>query len=467
MPQPLSLPELAAEALAAPPLARACWLAAWIGDGRELTGTGVLRPADALKACAALGIELPPGTSRLRSARDVGELHQAWEMAVAAGLVTVTASQVRAAPDAPGLAGAAGAVAAAGAAGPITPELSERIVTAWLRAAALPMGVPDEPCMICLAVLHELVQVGGPADMPGLVRAGVDAVRQLGSIGFLPDDPGETCPGCGEVHPPDRLAGLLGGLAAGSEIDAADHARSSVAALVRSGAAVTGPGTVAGGTVSLSALGGILADRIMAGLEPDPAASAADAAQQVSILPERLAEAAIRPWLAARPPDAAVRQLLDAAAHGGPLTRGAALTLARKQGLYGRAAWREQAREPGFGAYARQWLISQGEPVVADDRDDAWLLVDSITQAGTAAPEEVISAVLGSALVSGPDEETDDLLTLIERCGHPAARAVAILMREAARWGLPEIRLPCQACSLDMFCALGKVSGVIQYLIHA
>ena len=431
MPQLLSLPELAEAALAAAPLARACRLAAWVGDGRELTGTGVLRPAAALEACAEAGIELPPGTSRLRSARDVEDLHRAWEAAVETGLVTVVAGQAWAAADAPGLAEAAAKIAETGEAGPMTPEFSERIITAWLRAAALPMGVPEDPCMICLAVLHELGQAGRPSGMPGLIQAAADAAAGTGGIAFGPPDPGGVCPGCGEVHEPDELIELLAGLAGDSDGDVAGHALTSVALLVQYGAAVTGPGTTVGGTVCLTTLGELLADRIMAGLEPDPAMSAADAAQLVSVLPGRLAEAAIEPWLAVRVPDGAVRELLAAAERGDPVTRGSALALARKQDPHGRAAWREQARKPGFGAYARQWLISRGEPVVADERDDAWLLVESITQVGVVAPAEVVSAVLGSAVRSEPESETDDVLAGIERCGHPAAADVAHLMRDA------------------------------------
>lgn len=433
MPQPLPLPDLAASALAAVPLARACCLAAWIGDGRELTGTGVLRPAIAAEACAAIGIELAPGVSRLRSARDVAELHQAWEAAVAAGLVTVASGRAWAAADAPALAEAAVRVAETAAPGPITPEFSERIITAWLRAAAVGMGVPEEPCLICLTVLQELSQARWPSDLPSVMRAGAEAAAGPGGIAFGPADPTAACPDCGEVHDPDELAELLSGLAGDIEDDAAEHALTSVDLLVSYGAAVTGPGRTAGGTVSLTGLGELLADRIMAGLAPDPAVPAADAAQLVSVLPEKLAEAAIRPWLAARTPDGAVRELLEAAERGDPVTRGSAMALARKQDPSGRAAWREQARKPGFGAYARQWLISRGEPVVADERDDAWLLVESIAQVGVVAPAEVVSAVLGSAIASEPEEETEDVLAGIERCGHPAAADVADLMREVTR----------------------------------
>lgn len=433
MPPSLPLPDLAASALAALPLARACCLAAWIGDGRELTGTGVLRPAIATQACAAIGIELAPGTSRPRSARDVAELHQAWEAAVAAGLVTVASGRARATADASALAEAAARVAETDDPGPMTPEFSERIITAWLRAAAVGMGVPEEPCLICLTVLHQLSQAGRPADMPAVMRAGAEAAAGPGGIAFGPADTAGSCPGCGEVHDPGEVAELLSALAGDVEDDAAEHALTSVALLVSYGAAVTGPGRTPGGTVSLTALGELLADRIMAGLEPDPAAPAADAAQLVSVLPEKLAEAAIRPWLAMRTPDGAVRELLEAAERGDPVTRGSALALARKQDPSGRAAWREQARKPGFGAYARQWLISRGEPVVADERDDAWLLVESIAQVGVVAPAEVVSAVLGSAIAAEPEEETEDVLAGIERCGHPAAADVAHLMREATR----------------------------------
>ena len=89
--------ELAQAALTFLPLTRARQLAEWIGDGRELTTTGVLRPAVAVQACRALGIELPSG--KLRSAKDVTELQQAWQVAVAAEFVLVAANRVRAARD--------------------------------------------------------------------------------------------------------------------------------------------------------------------------------------------------------------------------------------------------------------------------------------------------------------------------------------------------------------------------------
>jgi hypothetical protein len=88
---------LARTALSTVPLTRALALAQWTGAGRELTTTGVLRPAVAVEACRMLGIAVPSG--KLRSAKDVPELDQAWAVALAADLVLVTADRASAAPD--------------------------------------------------------------------------------------------------------------------------------------------------------------------------------------------------------------------------------------------------------------------------------------------------------------------------------------------------------------------------------
>src|SRR4030081_3333805 len=98
MPRPsLVSSELAEAALSCGALARAHQLATWVGQGGELTSTGVPRPADAAEACRVLGIELPPG--RLRSAKDVPGLMQDWEVAVTAGFIEPGASRVYAASD--------------------------------------------------------------------------------------------------------------------------------------------------------------------------------------------------------------------------------------------------------------------------------------------------------------------------------------------------------------------------------
>jgi hypothetical protein len=87
---------LARKALTTVPLTRALALAQWTGASRELTTTGALRPVVAVQACRSLGIDVPSG--KLRSAKDVPELDQAWAVALAADLVLVTATRASATP---------------------------------------------------------------------------------------------------------------------------------------------------------------------------------------------------------------------------------------------------------------------------------------------------------------------------------------------------------------------------------
>jgi len=132
--------DLARAALATEPLRRALDLAEWIGGGagasRELTTTGVLRPAVAAEACRAFGIELPSG--KLRSAKDVEELQRAWEVAVAGDLVLIGGNRVTPALDVPQL-----IAVAREESGPVEvkPDLAERAIYAWLQGAAVPLGV--------------------------------------------------------------------------------------------------------------------------------------------------------------------------------------------------------------------------------------------------------------------------------------------------------------------------------------
>jgi hypothetical protein len=98
----LTTQEIAAAALSCAAFADAVKLAAWLGPGRELTASGVLRPAIAVQACQALGIPLASG--KLRSAMDVPELERAWTVALAAGLVLVAANRASTAPVTAGIA---------------------------------------------------------------------------------------------------------------------------------------------------------------------------------------------------------------------------------------------------------------------------------------------------------------------------------------------------------------------------
>ncbi len=102
---------LAAAAAASPLVQRAVALAGWVGPGRSVTPSRMLRPAEAVEAVIALGLDRPvlpsaggtagrgvggvavrPGhgdAPGARSAKDVPALHAVWCAAVAAGLIEV------------------------------------------------------------------------------------------------------------------------------------------------------------------------------------------------------------------------------------------------------------------------------------------------------------------------------------------------------------------------------------------
>jgi hypothetical protein len=410
--------ELAQAALASRPLTRARQLAEWIGEMRELTTTGVLRPAVAVQACQALGIELPSG--KLRSAKDVTELQQAWEVAVAGELVLVTGNRVRAARDVAEFARAAEGTA------PLRPDLAERALRGWVQGAGVPLGLPDDPCPSCLTVLHELSLAGKAVDLADLA----DAITTAASV---PDD-GEdgVCPNCGQVHgtPRPGLPGF-GGLDYVLAEDAAEHAQSTVSFLVQFGAAATGPGSTQGGTAVLTPLGRLLGEAVIAGLAPAADAGAGQLVSALAPLPPKVAQAAAGPWLAARTPAAAVRELLSYAERAGSYSRSAALDIARWQGTAAIEAWREFAERPGFGAYARQWLSAQGEPAPTDDRDEAWLLVEAMVQAGEGTlPSGFAALVFAGAVrqIAGDDAVVAEVLAGIRDSGHPQARQVAAVL---------------------------------------
>ena len=68
---------------------RAVALGSWLADSgpRPLTGREVLRKPDVPAAAAVIGVKAPQTP---RSAADVPDLHRAWLLALAAGLVAVT-----------------------------------------------------------------------------------------------------------------------------------------------------------------------------------------------------------------------------------------------------------------------------------------------------------------------------------------------------------------------------------------
>jgi hypothetical protein len=350
-----------------------------------------------------LGIGVPSG--KLRSAKDVPELDQAWEVALAAELVLMTANRVSAAP---GVAELATLANRTDETAELDDDLAERVALAWLRGAGTALGFPADACGQCLTVLHELSEANGPTELTDLSAAVLEAA------GSAPVDLDFDL---------DRM-------------DLVDHAVTAVLELVDFEAVATGPGRSAGGTVTLTPLGRLLAEAVFGSIAPPAAVTAEDLVTAVAWLPPNIALAAAAPWLAARSSHAAVRELLDfAAAFDGPVLRSVALEIAQLKGPDAMPVWREYARTPGFGAYARQWLAAQDESVAPDDKDEAWLLVDTIAASGGQLAPEMLPLLSGTVQAVAGDSAAE-VLAGIANCGHPHAAEVTRMLSGGPAAGL-------------------------------
>ncbi|MGC0420235.1 hypothetical protein [Embleya sp. AB8] len=139
--------ELARAASTAPSFAAALTLARWVGRGRPVTATGVLRLAPAAEAALVLGIEEP--VAGVRSARDVEPLHHVWSIACTAGLI----------------------------------EVGRTVATAGALARALAVGRPCDVLQVWSS-LWEGVAAGEATGRPAVRRAahvlrGGDVIREL------------------------------------------------------------------------------------------------------------------------------------------------------------------------------------------------------------------------------------------------------------------------------------------------
>jgi hypothetical protein len=401
IPQPSAVtPELAEAALNCVALSQARKLAEWIGAGQQLTSSGVLKPALAIEACRVLGIELPPG--RLRTALDVDELMQAWEVACFAGYILPSGSRVR-------------------ATGRLADATPQNVLGSWLRAASAELGLPDEPCTGCLTVLHELSEAGGSLDLAQLAQA----------LRSAEPTPGEDapCPDCGTVHHLPDLAAMVGYDEDDDVDDSLEHADSAVVCLVGYGAATaltlapTDPDGSGEARVRLTELGRMLAESIFVGCAPSPDADVAALLDVLSVVPSKIAAGMAAPWLAARSPAAAVGDLLAYAESADSALRMIAMAFAMDIGPEAAPAWREWADRPGLGAYARLWLTEQGEEVAEHPGDQAWLTVEGLTAASAVIPAELAPLVLGAALENTDAGEAAEALSLMRASGHPDAAA--------------------------------------------
>jgi hypothetical protein len=364
----------------------------------------VLRPAVAAEACRALGI--PLSAKRLRSALDVDELMLDWAVASDAGFIVAQGRYAYASPD---------------LAAPPDPGL---LLNAWVTAAVTGLGVPDEPCAGCLTVLHELHTNGQPQSIEDLATA-------VTAVGEFETAQAEPCPDCGGIHNSPDLLGL-GGLIDDEDIDGVDgleHAEGTVVGLAAFGAVATANGSApdgaaADGPFRLTPLGSMLAAAVFEGSAPAADADAGAVISAISDVPPSVAWTMMRPWLDARSADSAVGELLAFAETASAGQRVAAIALASEVGPKAARTWRQWAKRPGFGAYARQWLADHRKPAAHDPSDEAWLAVDALAIMLDALSDALPPFLLAAAVQQQLGTEATELLPLLRESGHPAADGI-------------------------------------------
>jgi hypothetical protein len=377
--------ELAGAARVAPLLRAARDTARWAGSGCGTSGDGQLVPEQA--AAAAAELELTPA-----------ELDTAWRVAVATGMLQLAGGRAR-----PG-----------GRADVLSSDNAEEVLAAWDDALAVMLGAEDLDGMATA-----LYTVGGPVKMDALFEAYVAAAGSL-----------ETAGG-GE---PDQGAGLSSALEALADLGVVELGTEEAAGAL---------------TVTLSRLGvwGVHRRLRAQGWHVPVLGSGArgDAAALLATLAScdvEDGEAEIAAWLAARTPEQAAAELIEAARQGSPGLRGAGFAVLDRIGAEAVPAVRAALDDPVLHAHAAVWLHEHGEEAELGPGDRAWLLVD--LGAGLleeADPQDVVAELLPDVppaaqaeLVAGLWEVSHpgvtDLLTALSE--HHPDPAVARAARKAA-----------------------------------
>ena len=375
-------------------------LAEWVGTGRPVTTRGVLKPAAAVQACDLLGIELP--TRKPRSALDIDPLMMVWAAASASGFIEVDHGRVTARP-------------------PLQAWIdgtADTVLAIWTQCALESLGLAsevDQTDLDVLAVLATLHEHDGTVSLDDLDE---------GMAEFLGDaTPDCSCPDCtSQPSYSPSLFGLPEDFDGTADVDVQDV----VHALSEFGIAV-----LRSDTAELTPLGRWFTDVLFRQSAPAADAGAATLVAAVAGLPDTIAVLMSRPWLSARSPAAAARELIAAGESTSGQERLIALTLARECGPDAEPAWREWATKDGFGAYARAWLAEQDDTEPADT-DMAWITVDMLDTMLNAMPPELPVELLSALLQAQAGAEMAEALPLLADSAHPAAPGLVALLNGPA-----------------------------------
>ena len=295
----------------------------------------------------------------------------------------------------------------------------EYYVTAWTMLAALMLELPRVPWAEALGMLHELRAAGEPV-MAAELATRVRTVARAGTPAepaVKPPAGKPTCKDCGYVHdlsPFNERNRIVPG---GTRL-------SSVSSILFELGAVAYAEDGPHGLIWLTPLGAMLAESIFAGCAIATDADAAALVEAVKQVPPMMSKTLMKPWLEARSPADATRELFDFAETCPDTNEGqAAVTLAASAvGPDGIEAWRELAAKPGFGVYGRAWLSHVGEPWPERPEDKAWLAVDSLKRAMLLDADGFADRV--RLIADRASLAIDVLVDGMARCGHQGAPRV-------------------------------------------
>jgi hypothetical protein len=287
---------------------------------------------------------------------------------------------------------------------------TDEVLAAWDSALTVMLAAEDLDGMATA-----LYTVGGPLKMDALFDAYVAAA------GARERRPGETRGGR-PGRDADRAAGLS----------------SALEALADLGVVELGTDEAAGGlTVTLSRLGiwGVHRHLRSQGWHVPVLGSGArgDATALLATLAScdvEDGEAEIAAWLAARTPEQAADELIDAARRGTPGLRGAGFAVLDRLGQDAVPAVRAALADPAVRAHAAVWLHEHGEEASLEPRDRAWLLVD--LGAGLleeADPRDVVAELLPDL----PPQAQADLVAGLWEVDHPAVTDLLTTLSEHHR----------------------------------
>jgi hypothetical protein len=378
-------------------------LAEWVGTGRPVTTRGVLKPAAAVEACDLLGIELP--SRKPRSALDISSLMVAWTAATMAGFIEVDRARVTVRP-------------------PLRSWLDgtpEDVLTIWTQCVAEFLGLAGEgdqtdlEALVVLAFLHQHEDAVSLDVLDEAIAESVDGVA-----------PDCSCPDCASQ------ASLLGDLAGlGLVEDVVDTLGEFGIVVLRGDAA------------ELTPLGRWFTDVVFRRSAPSADVDAAALVSTVSELPDPVASLMCRPWLFARTPVAAARELLAFGESASGALRLTAFSLARECGPDAAPAWQALAVLDGVGAYARVWLAEQ-EGAEPADADLTWILADTLSSVLDTVPADLPPELVSTLLQAQGGAALAEALPLLGDCDHPgAARLVTLLTAhlESPAGLIPELGL--------------------------